>query len=219
MYLETAARSGPIWRTPQRCQLTSHNVTPGRTHHGRPHRCGATRIQRASRGGARLMVKRVMSDLHVGKAGSRTAVARGFWLHTRRRCKHDNVHRSGGSAKRDRLRGVSRVWGLVVAPTTVCRVRPYWMLRQLAQPARDRACELVRPPCHTQFRARRGLVLGLPHKQIRGRASPRTPAASSRRSTRAWTSRTGPRQLARPFGGIVTTHWVATHTPAHSTST
>ena len=76
--------------------------------------------------------------------------------------------------------------------------------------ARDRSCELVRSPCHLQLRARRGLVLELPNKRVHRRASPRTPAASSPRPTSAWTSRTGPRQLASPFGGIVTTPWVPT---------
>jgi len=126
------------------------------------------------------------------------------------RCRHDEFLRSRGSTKRERLRGVSRLWRLVATPTTVHGVRPHWMLRQLAQPARDRACELVRALCHPQLRARRGLVLELPNKRIHGRASPRTPAASSPRPTRAWTRWTGSRQLARPFGGIVTTRWVAT---------
>ena len=84
------------------------------------------------------------------------------------------------------------------------------MLRQFAQPARDRACELVRSRCHSQLRARRGLVLELPNKRIHGRASSRTSAASSPRPTCAWTRRTSSRQLARPLGGIVTTPWVAT---------
>jgi hypothetical protein len=121
------------------------------------------------------------------------------------RCRHDEFFRSRGSTERDRLRGVSRVWGLVAAPTAVCGVRPHWMLRQLSQPARDRACELFRSPSNPQLRARRGLVLELPNKRIHGRASPRTPAASSGRPTCAWTNRTSPRQLARPFGGVVTT--------------
>ena len=104
--------------------------------------------------------------------------------------------------------------GLVVTPTTVCGVRPHRMLRQLARPARDCARQLVRSPCHPQLRTRRGLVLELPNQRVHGRASPRTPAASSRRPTRAWTSRTGPRKLARPLGGVMTMQWVATSSGA-----
>ena len=100
--------------------------------------------------------------------------------------------------------GVSRIGGLVAAPTTVYGVRPHWMLRQLAQPARDRARELLGSLCHLQFRAWRGLVLELSNKRIHARASTRTPATSSPRPTGTWASRTGPRQLARALGGIVT---------------
>src|SRR5580704_13521607 len=77
------------------------------------------------------------------------------------------------------------------------------MLRQLPEPARDRARDLVGSLCHPQLRARRGLVLGLSNKRIRGRAAPCTSGASSPRPTRTWTSRTGSCQLARPVDGIV----------------
>ncbi len=110
---------------------------------------------------------------------------------------------------------MSRVWGLVAAPTKVCGVRPYWMLRQLAQPARHRPCELVRSPCHPQLRARRRLVLELPHPRLHARAPPGASAASSPRPTRTWASWASPRQLARALGGVVTAPCIATAFAPH----
>jgi hypothetical protein len=118
------------------------------------------------------------------------------------RCRHDGIRRFRSSTERVRLRGVSRVRGLVVPSTTMCGVRPHRVLRQLTQPARNRACELVRSLDHPELRARRGLVLGLPDQRVSRRTSPRTPAASSPRPTRARTSRTGAGQLAGSLGGI-----------------
>ena len=148
----------------------------------------------------------------MGSPAARTAVTQDGhcffpyrWEIRSGRCRHDECRRSRGSPERDRLRGVSRFRGLVVTPETVCGMRPHRMLRQLAEPARDRPRQLVGSHRHMQLRAGRGLVLGLPNERIHGRASSRTSAASSPRPTRARTSRTGSPKLARPVGGIVTT--------------
>jgi hypothetical protein len=120
------------------------------------------------------------------------------------RCEHDGTHRPRGPTKRHRLPRVQRVRGVVATPTALRGVRPHWVLRQLTQPARDRSRPLVRSPCHPQFRARRGLVLGLQDKRICRRSSSRTPAAPSCQPTGAGPGRTGPWQLARAFGRDMT---------------
>jgi hypothetical protein len=117
-----------------------------------------------------------------------------------RRFKHDKCYRSGRSTNRNWLRGLSRLWRMVVAPTTLRGVRAHRMLRQLPESARNGPCDLVGSPCHPQLRAGRGLVLELPDQQIHKWTPPRTSAASSPRPAGAWSSRPGSRQLARPPG-------------------
>jgi hypothetical protein len=54
---------------------------------------------------------------------------------------------------------------VVVPPPALRQVRPHWLLRYVAEPARDCALPRDRPLRHHELRARRGLVLELPHRK------------------------------------------------------
>ena len=87
---------------------------------------------------------------------------------------------------------------LVVPPAPLRALWSHRLLRLVAEPARKRSCQSERPPSHTKFRARRGLVLRLRNRRRHGRSSVSAARAPSAQAADARPCRQGATRLGAP---------------------
>src|SRR5712671_2795268 len=106
-------------------------------------------------------------------------------------------HRPSSRSERDGMCRMPCGRTVVVPPAALRQVRPHRLLRYITEPARDGALPRDRPLCHHELRARRGLVLELPHGKTVLRPQAGAPAVAAFGSACPWTKGACPCGLGR----------------------
>ena len=111
--------------------------------------------------------------------------------------RHIRRHRPSSCSERDGMCRMPCRRTVVVPPAALRQVRSHRLLRYVAEPACDRALPRDRPLHHHELRARRGLVLELPHGKAVLWPGIGAPAIAASGSTCPWTKGACPRGLGR----------------------
>jgi hypothetical protein len=111
--------------------------------------------------------------------------------------RHIRRHRPSSCSERDGMCRMPCRRSVVVPPAALRQVRPHWLLRYVAETALDCALPRDRPLHHHEFRARRGLVLELPHGKTVLWPEAGAPAVAASGSACPWTNGACSRELGR----------------------